>query len=127
MPEFIGDKERLILKDCRAGTLFAFGGRAAPTTINNLLRAGAIERVAENDPYWAPGRFRFTRTGAHIGTDAATALATHRITIVPAPKMDTPGLVAAECSCGHYRSSSTTEHEARKRGIAHAFNIGVKR
>jgi hypothetical protein len=43
----------------------------------------------------------------------------HHITIVPAPKMDTPSLVAAECSCGKYRSSSTTENDARKRGAAH--------
>lgn len=43
----------------------------------------------------------------------------HVIRIVPAPKMDTPSLVAAECSCGNYRSGSTTENDARKRGEAH--------
>lgn len=37
----------------------------------------------------------------------------HELTIVPAPKMDTPSLVAARCSCG-YRSGSATENEARK-------------
>ena len=43
----------------------------------------------------------------------------HVISIVPAPKMDAPSLVAAECSCGEYRSSPTTENDARTRGEHH--------
>lgn len=42
----------------------------------------------------------------------------HQITIVPAPKMDTQGLVAAVCICG-YRSGSTSDNEARKSGRQH--------
>jgi hypothetical protein len=44
----------------------------------------------------------------------------HACEIVPAPKMDSQGLVAAVCSCGRYRSGSTTEHSARKSWQAHA-------
>lgn len=44
----------------------------------------------------------------------------HTVTIVPSPKMDTQSLVAAVCSCGRYRSGSTTEPEARKAWRSHA-------
>lgn len=43
----------------------------------------------------------------------------HELTIIPAPKMDTPSLVAAQCSCG-YRSGSGTEHTVRKSWRQHA-------
>lgn len=43
---------------------------------------------------------------------------THAIEIVPAPKMDTPSLVAASCTCG-YRSGSTTRNSAEKSGQQH--------
>lgn len=42
----------------------------------------------------------------------------HVLTIVPRPKMDTPSLVAARCSCG-YESGSTTENKARKSWAQH--------
>ena len=38
---------------------------------------------------------------------------THEPTIVPAPKMDAPSLVAVQCSCG-YRSAPDIEHTVRK-------------
>lgn len=50
---------------------------------------------------------------------ALQATAEHSISIVPAPKMDTPNLVASVCSCGTYRSSSGTEQSARKAGQQH--------
>ena len=124
----IGDKERLFLSQARAraGTRFTFGGRTAPTTINNLLRAGAIERVPQDDPYWSPGLFRFTRTGARIANESTAATREHHITIVPSPKMDAQELFAAVCSCGLYRSAPTSKYAATKRGMAHVFNIGAR-
>lgn len=44
----------------------------------------------------------------------------HTCRIVPAPKMDAPRLVAADCSCGRYRSSATLERLARQSWRAHA-------
>ena len=44
----------------------------------------------------------------------------HTCAIVQAPKMDTPELVAAECSCGQYRSTPTTEGQARISWRMHA-------
>lgn len=43
----------------------------------------------------------------------------HTISLVSAPKMDAPGLVAAVCCCGNYRSGSTSEHNARAAGVQH--------
>ena len=45
--------------------------------------------------------------------------APHQISIVPAHKMDTPGLFAAVCSCGEYRSAPDGESGARKAGEQH--------
>ena len=51
---------------------------------------------------------------------ARRAAGGHAVKIVPAPKMDTPSLVAAVCACGRYRSGSMTEPHARKAWRSHA-------
>jgi hypothetical protein len=43
----------------------------------------------------------------------------HTLSLVPSPKMDAPGLVAAECACGGYRSGPSTEHGAYADGRQH--------
>jgi hypothetical protein len=47
----------------------------------------------------------------------------HTVAIVPAGKMDAPTLVAAECSCGTYRSSPGSETRVR---AAHADHAAAK-
>lgn len=44
----------------------------------------------------------------------------HSPRLVPAPKMDTPGLVAVACECGDYRSGPGTSTQARKAWQQHA-------
>jgi hypothetical protein len=43
----------------------------------------------------------------------------HTVAIVASPKMDTPSLVAAKCTCGNYRSGPTSESDARQSGRQH--------
>ena len=47
----------------------------------------------------------------------------HTCTVVPAPKMDAPKLVAAVCSCGQYQSSPGSESRVR---AAHAHHAAAK-
>jgi hypothetical protein len=57
---------------------------------------------------------------------AAAALAPvpgHGCTIVESPKMDAPGLVAAVCECGEYRSSPGNENRVR---VAHRHHAQAK-
>lgn len=109
----LGAAAQKFLYGARANTAFTFGGDCSPQVINQLLQSGCIIRVEYGDPYYMPGLYRFTPKGAAIGKTLP-----HRYTIVPAPKMDTPELVAAKCICG-YKSSSCTEAQAHHRGTAH--------
>jgi hypothetical protein len=43
----------------------------------------------------------------------------HTLSLVPSPKMDAPGLVAADCACGNYRSGPRTESGAYADGRKH--------
>ncbi len=49
----------------------------------------------------------------------------HHIDIVASPKMDTPSLVAALCTCGSYRGGPATEPHARKCGQQHVADAVV--
>lgn len=55
----------------------------------------------------------------HTGPAAAEPVA-HELEIVPRPKMDADGLVAARCSCGEYESSAGTEATVTKDWRQHA-------
>lgn len=102
------DEARAILKGARPGTQFTFDRRVDPRLVHELETDGYIERVPRDTPFWVEGLYRFTRK-----------ISIHKIHLIPAPKMDTPTLVAAYCTCGQYRSTSMTESNARKAGIAH--------
>lgn len=43
----------------------------------------------------------------------------HLLRLDPAPKMDTPDLVRAVCSCGDYSSSNDTPHGATRSWVSH--------
>lgn len=83
----------------------------------------ALERLTpvDNAPPVPPcPTLRCTHRGGCGQADARRAAGGHTLEIVPAPKMDAPALVAAQCSCGRYRSTSTSPPQARKAWQAHA-------
>lgn len=45
--------------------------------------------------------------------------ARHTVTLVPAPKMDTPTLMSAVCACGRYRSDPHSRNGATVAGLRH--------
>jgi hypothetical protein len=57
--------------------------------------------------------------GAEHTPEQHAAMA-HTAAIVPGPKMDTPGLVKAQCSCGGYTTSSGTERMVLRSHADHA-------
>lgn len=81
--------------------------------------------------FWAAETGRLSPTGQVIrlkppgrpaapGSTRSMTLGGHRMTIEPSPKMDTPGLVAAVCSCGEYRSGAGSKDTVFKAWRSHA-------
>jgi hypothetical protein len=60
---------------------------------------------------------RYQHPAVTVGPDSPV---THELTIVPRPKMDSDGLVAARCSCGEYESRPGTEATVTKDWRQHA-------
>jgi hypothetical protein len=114
----VGAQALTFLYQAHAGRRFVFGGRATPVTINQLRNAGYVEEIPYDDEWYSPGMYRWTDLGAHVAKTLP-----HTLEIIPSPKMDSPDLVAAKCSCG-YQSSATTEPHARHRWASHANNKG---
>ena len=51
---------------------------------------------------------------------------THEITVVPNPKMDTPGLYTWKCSCGRRSMMVGSVRQAEKAGGDHAIVMNAK-
>lgn len=51
----------------------------------------------------------------------------HRIRVAPSTKMSGRGLYEATCSCGDYRSASTTRPRAVAAGCAHLYDKTINR
>lgn len=59
-------------------------------------------------------------------TVAQQVVEAHELEIEFSPKMDAGSLVRAVCSCGRYRSTTTTDPEARKAHRQHLFSEARK-